>query len=444
MFDLKVLNSALSQLEEERGIPKEKIIEAIEQALAAAYKKDYGKKGQIIRSKFDPKSGRTEFTQAKIVVSEETVRMPDEEIKEGEEDTRQRFNPEHDIMIEDAKKIKRDAVLDDEIIFPLETKEGYGRIAAQTAKQVIIQKIREAEKVSIMGEYSGRKGEIVNGIVQRMERGNVFVDLGRVIGIIPFEEQIPGERYRQGGRVRAYVYEVEESPRGINVKLSRSHPDFLKKLFEIETPEIGNGVVEIRAVAREAGARSKIAVASKDSHIDPIGSCVGQRGVRVSTVMNELSGEKIDIIAWSEDPQKFVSDALSPAKINAIEINAAERLAKVKVSGDQFSLAIGKGGQNVRLAAKLTGYKIDIEGEGVEGESVAQSDGESVSLGENGQETENEAEKTVSDKEAAEKEIEAETHEVQRKETEDTEETTPEEIEAEIKEAEEPETGKSA
>lgn len=437
MFDLKVLNSALSQLEEERGIPKEKIIEAIEQALAAAYKKDYGKKGQIVRAKFDPKTGKTEFTQIKIVVSEETVRMPDEEIKEGEEDVKQRFNPEHDIMILDAKKIKRDAVLDDEIVFPLEAKDDYGRIAAQTAKQVIIQKIREAEKVSIMGEYSGRKGEIVNGIVQRIERGNVFVDLGRVIGIIPFEEQIPGERYRQGGRVRAYVYEVEESPRGINVKLSRSHPDFLKKLFEIEAPEIANGVVEVMAVAREAGARSKIAVSSKDSHVDPIGACVGQRGVRVSTVMNELSGEKIDIIAWSEDPQKFVSDALSPAKISEISINADERLAKVKVPSDQFSLAIGKGGQNVRLAAKLTGYKIDIEG--AQGE-VLEENREIPAPEESGEETEEEAEKIVSDKEASEKEIEAETHEAPRKETEDVEGTTPEEIESEIAGEEETKT----
>ncbi|MEK7081395.1 MAG: transcription termination factor NusA [Patescibacteria group bacterium] len=385
MFDLKVLNSALSQLEEERGIPKEKILEAIEQALAAAYKKDYGKKGQIIRAKFDHKTGKVEFTQIKIVVSEETVRMPDEEIKEGEDDTKQRFSPEHDIMILDAKKIKKDAVLDDEIVFPLEAKDDYGRIAAQTAKQVIIQKIREAEKVSILGEYSGRKGEIVNGIIQRMERGNVFVDLGRVVGIIPFEEQIPGERYHQGARIKAYVYEVEDGQRGINVKLSRSHPDLLKKLFEIEAPEIANGVVEIKAVAREAGARSKIAVASKDSHVDPIGSCVGQRGVRVSTVMNELSGEKIDIIGWSEDPQKFVTDALSPAKVSGVEINNEERLARVKVSADQFSLAIGRGGQNVRLAAKLTGYKIDIVG--IEGESIAQSDGENVSLVENSKET---------------------------------------------------------
>ncbi len=433
MFDLKVLNSALSQLEEERGIPKEKIIEAIEQALAAAYKKDYGKKGQIIRAKFDPKTGKTEFIQVKVVVSKETVRMPDEEIAEGEDDTRQRFNPEHDIMLEDAKKIKKDAVLDDEIIFPLEAKDGYGRIAAQTAKQVIIQKIREAEKVSILGEFSGRKGEVVSGIVQRVERGSVFVDLGRVVGIIPYEEQIPGERCRQGGRIKAYVYEVEESPRGINIKLSRSHPEFLKKLFEVEAPEVANGTVEIKAVAREAGGRSKIAVVSKDSHVDPIGACVGQRGVRVSTVMNELSGEKIDIIAWSEDQQRFVTDALSPAKITAVEISETERLAKVKVPSDQFSLAIGKGGQNVRLAAKLTGYKIDIEG--VEGES-ALSDGETVDMGENGEETEAGVEKAVMEKEAITEELEEETHKAPAAKTEDTENVTPEEVEEEISEEE--------
>jgi len=369
MFDLKVINSVLDQLEEERGIPREKILEAIEAALATAYKKEYGKKGQIVRTKFDLSSGATEFFQVKIVVDDTKVIMPPEdpetEVAERDpEDERIFFNPEHHIMIEDAKKIKKDAVLDDEIVFPLETKGDYGRIAAQTAKQVIIQKIREAEKVSVMSEYGRREGEIVTGTVQRLERGNIFVDMGRTTGILPFEEQIPGERYRQGERVRAYLYRVEETPRGIFLKLSRSHPKFLEELFKIEAPEIANKTVEIKAVAREAGSRTKIAVVSHDAHIDPVGSLVGQRGVRVSTVMSELGGEKIDIIEWSAEQKKFVEDALSPAKIISVTLNEAEHKAEVLVSEDQQSLAIGKGGQNVRLAAKLTGWKIDIQSGG--------------------------------------------------------------------------------
>jgi N utilization substance protein A len=264
-------------------------------------------------------------------------------------------------MISDARRIKKDVSLGDEMIFPLEFQEEYSRIAAQTAKQVIMQKIREAEKVSIMQQFGQREGEIVTGTIQRMERGNIFLDMGRAQAILPYEEQIPGERFGQGERVRAYLYKVEESGKGIFLRLSRSHPKFLEKLFEVEAPEIANGIVEIKSIAREAGSRTKIAVSSKDSHIDPVGSMVGQRGVRVSTVMSELGGEKIDIIEWSEDPKKYIEDALSPAKTLGVDINEAEKQATVKVSEDQQSLAIGKGGQNVRLAAKLTGWKIDIQ-----------------------------------------------------------------------------------
>jgi N utilization substance protein A len=367
MFDLKVIHSVLDQLEEERGIPKEKMLEAIGLALATAYKKEYGKKGQIVRAIFDSNTGKVEFYQVKIVVDESKVIMEDEEEPEidlknvAEEDIKVRYNPEHHILLADAKKIKRDAKIDDEIVFPLEEKGDYGRIAAQTAKQVIIQKIREAEKTSVMGEYGEKEGEIVSGTVQRFERGALFIDMGRAMGIIPYEEQIPGEHYKQGERIRAYLYAVEETPKGILLKLSRSHPKFLAKLFEVEAPEIAQKVVEVKAIAREAGSRSKIAVHSVDSHIDPIGSLVGQRGVRVSTVMSELHGEKIDIIEWSEDPGKFITEALSPAKILDIELIKEENRAIVKVAEDQQSLAIGKGGQNVRLAAKLTGWKIDIQ-----------------------------------------------------------------------------------
>ncbi len=384
MLDLKVLNSALMQLEEERKIPKEKIIEAIEQALAAAYKRDYGKKGQIVRAKFDLNSGKTDFYQVKIVVDDTTVRQveegEEEESEETTEDERARYNPEHHIMIEDARKIKRDAELEDEIVFPLEVKDDFGRIAAQTAKQVIIQRIREAEKFSILDEFEGKEGEIVSGIVQRIERGSVFIDLGRTTGILNMEEQIPGEHYRIGERLRAYLYSVEESPRGINIRLSRTHPKFIEALFKMEAPEISSGVVLIKAVAREAGSRSKIAVISTDPHIDPIGSCVGQRGVRVSTIINELGGEKIDIIEWSEDPKKFVSGALSPAKASSVKIDEMEHKATIEVAEDQLSLAIGKGGQNVRLAAKLTGWRIDIVGD--KGEEVVVTDGEKVEMSE--------------------------------------------------------------
>ena len=380
MLDLKVLKSALEQLEEERKIPKEKIIEAIEQALAAAYKRDYGKKGQIIRAKFDVDSGKTDFYQVKIAVDDTLVReIPeDEEFEETPEDERTRFNPEHHIMLNDARKIKKEVELEEEIIFPLEVKGDFGRIAAQTAKQVIIQRIREAEKFSILDEFEGKEGEIVSGIVQRIDRGNVFVDLGRTTGILAYEEQIPNEHYRRNERIRAYLYSVEESPRGINIRLSRTHPKFIEELFRMEAPEISNGVVLIKAIAREAGSRSKIAVSSTDSHVDPIGSCVGQRGVRVSTVINELGGEKIDIIEWSENPKKFVADALSPAKVESVKISEEEHKATIEVAEDQLSLAIGKGGQNVRLAAKLTGWRIDIIS--AKGEEVATTDGENVEM----------------------------------------------------------------
>ena len=366
MLDLKTFKSALEQLEEERKIPQAKILEAIEQAMAAAYKKDYGKKGQIIRAKFDLETGKTDFYQVKIVVDESIAILDhEEEIPEGDE--RVHFNSEHHILIKDAKKIKKGAAPHDEIIFPLEAKDDYGRIAAQTAKQVIVQKIREAERSSIIDEYGGKEGEIVSGIVQKVERGNVYVDFSRATGILPAEEQIPGEYWDRGRRIRAYLYSVEDTPRGINLRLSRTHPKFLERLFAIEAPEIENGVVEIKAVAREAGARSKIAVNSLDEHIDAVGSCVGQKGTRVNTVTAELSGEKIDIIPWSDNPKDFVSNALSPAKVIGIDIDEEEHKATVEVADDQLSLAIGKGGQNVRLAAKLTGWRIDIKGtEGAE------------------------------------------------------------------------------
>ncbi len=381
MLNLKTIKPALEQMEEERNIPQEKIIDAIEDSLTAAYKRDYGKKGQIIRCKLNMETGETEFSQVKIVVDETLVRMTDE--KTDENDERPKFNEDHHILISDAQKIKKNIELNEEIVFPLEVKEDFGRIAAQTAKQVIIQRIREAEKVSILEEYSEKEGEIVSGKVQKVERGNVYIDLGRTTAFLPYEEQIAGEYYRQGERIKAYLYLVEENNRGVNIKLSRSHPKFAAKLFALETPEIANGTVEIKSVAREAGSRTKMAVFSNDPGIDPVGSCVGQKGSRVNTVITELGGEKIDIIEWSESLVDFITQALSPAKIHKVTLDEDTNEAKVEVPEDQFSLAVGKGGKNVRLAAKLTDWKIDIvtpEGETADPEASADPEEDAGSI----------------------------------------------------------------
>jgi N utilization substance protein A len=344
----------------------------------------------------------------------EKAGLPEPEMDPNDE--RIFYNPEHHILIDDAKKIKKGAVLDDEIVFPLETKEDYGRIAAQTAKQIIMQKIREAEKTSVFNEYGEKEGQIVNGTVQRIERGNIFVDMGRATAILPYEEQLPGERYKQGERIRGYLYKVEDSNKGVFLKLSRSHPKFLEELFKIEAPEIATGAVEIKAIAREPGSRTKIAVFSNDAHIDPVGSMVGQRGVRVSTVMSELGGEKIDIIEWSADQKKFVEDALSPAKVMNVVIDDASKIARVEVLEDQQSLAIGKGGQNVRLAAKLTGWKIDIRSVG--GAELVKTDGDKIEIAETKLETVKETKKEKVEEESAEKPTEKKTKEKKKEEKE--------------------------
>ncbi len=375
MLDLKTIHSVLGEFEE-RGITREVMTEAIESAMATAYKREYGKRGQIVRAMLDMNSGTVSFEQVKTIVDDTMVRFPtpDEEIEdetaperphhhendETPEGELPRFDTEKHILIEDARRIKRDAELGGELVFPLEPQDDFGRIAAQTAKQVIIQKIREAEKVSVLDEFGSKKGEIVSGLVQRMERGAIFLDLGRATGIIPYEEQIPGERFRPGERIQAYLYSVDEGFRGVYLRLSRSHPRFLIKLFEMEVPELASGALEVKGVAREPGSRTKIAIASIDPHVDPVGSLVGQRGVRVSTVMAALGGERIDIIDWSEDPTAFIKESLSPATVVEVKLDEEGHRATVTVTEDQQSLAIGRGGQNVRLAAKLTGWNIDI------------------------------------------------------------------------------------
>ena len=384
LFDLKTLNSALEELQTERGISRDSVIDALATALAAAYRREYGKRGQIIRATFNPQSGDMEFRQAKIVVDKSLVRAVDEDENKTAEETsspetsqsddhRSRFNPEQHIMLEDARRIKRDAQLDEEISFPLEAREDFGRIAAQAAKQVIMQKVREAERASIIEEYGEREGQIVTGHVQRFERGNLFVDLGRATAILPYDEQIPGERYRQGERVRALLLRVDEGVRGTFIRLSRSHPRFLTKLFEAEVPEMASGIVEVKGIVREPGSRAKIAVHSTDEHVDPVGALVGQRGVRVAVVTSELGGEKIDVVEWSETAADYVKEALKPAQVLSIELTEDENRATVQVAEDQQSLAIGRGGQNVRLAARLTGWKIDIRSVG--GDQIAATDG---------------------------------------------------------------------
>jgi N utilization substance protein A len=432
MLDLKVINSVLGELEEDRGIPKESVIEAISTALATAYKKEYGRRGQVVRAKFDMETGVTEFFQVKFVVDDTRVWFPTEyeageehpEVDPNapidEEDERVRYDSEKHMLLEDAKRIKKDVQVDDEMIFPLEAQDDFGRIAAQTAKQVIIQKIREAEKISILGEFEGREGEIVTGSVQRVERGNIFLDLGRTQAIMPYDEQIPGERFRQGERVRAYLYSVEEGPRGVVIRVSRSHPRFLLKLFEQEAPELAAATIEIKAIAREPGSRSKIAVHALDDHVDPVGALVGQRGVRVSTVMSELGGEKIDIIEWSEEISHFIEDALSPAKVLDVTIEDEEQRAVVEVAEDQQSLAIGRGGQNVRLAAKLTGWRIDIHS--TQGESVAETDDDGVVVV-----TEQPSDDVQADTEVKEEVSESETEGKKESDTADSTEDVPKE-----------------
>src|SRR3989344_3042232 len=378
---------AIVQIAEEKGIEKEKVVETVAAALAAAYKKEYGKKGQNIRAMFDPQRGGVQFFLVKEVVDDTTREFSTETEKEQEaqeqggaqehvqaesvpeqgaegEERLQRFNPERDLTIEDARKTKKDAVIGDTMEFPLEAKSDFGRIAAQTAKQVIIQRIREAERDAMFAEYKEKEGQVVSGTVQRIEGRTVFVDLGKSVGVLFPSEQIREERYRIGQRFKVYVVKVESDPKGPGITLSRIHPDMVRKIFELEVPEIFAGTVEIKAIAREAGSRSKVAVFSDEEGVDPIGSCVGQKGTRVQAVIDELGGEKVDIIEWNDDVKKFISAALSPAKVVGVELDESQKTALVTVPDDQLSLAIGKRGQNVRLAVKLTGWKIDVVGAG--------------------------------------------------------------------------------
>lgn len=391
MIDIKQFVSAIKQIAEEKGIPQESVLETVEAALAAAYKRDYGKKGQIIKVTLNADTGTMDITQTHYVVEgvdEEgyiTGQLPEKVAQDridivdiqrqreagqaitgdheitAEGQLRVKFNPEKHILLEDARKKQKGVQVGDEVVVTLEPKSDFGRIAAQTAKQVVIQRLREAERGAVIAEFKGKEGSLISGTVQRREGPLVFIDLGKTNGLLPAAEQMPSDHYRIGQRLRFYIVKVEDSARGPVIVLSRSHPNLVRELFRMEVPEIDSGAVVIVGIAREAGSRTKIAVASGEDGVDPIGSLVGQRGVRVQTVINDLAGEKIDIIQHDADVSRYIANALSPAKILQVNLTDMEhKVALAEVADDQFSLAIGKGGQNVRLAAKLTGWKIDV------------------------------------------------------------------------------------
>ena len=375
-IDNKQLIVAIQELEKEKGIKKDYLLDSIESALLTAYKRNYNSQENV-----------------KVVVDRETGASHLYSVKEVVEHAE---NPILQISLEEARKIDKEAQIGSTVDVELVPKN-FGRIAAQTAKQVIIQKLREAEREIIYSEYSERKGEIVSGIIQKADQNIVVMDLGKVEGVMPAKEQIPTEKYHVNDKIKGYILDVEKGAKGVpQVIISRACPEFVKKLFEFEIPEIYEGVIEIKAVSRDAGSRSKVAVYSPNENIDPVGSCVGQKGVRIQNIINELNGEKIDVIEWNADLSIYISSALLPAQVMAVDIDEENRIAQVIVPDDQLSLAIGKSGQNARLAAKLTGWKIDIKSESQFRELIQQ------------QNTENE-EDTNSDSEENEKTEESET-----------------------------------
>lgn len=414
------ISQAIKQICDEKNISYESVLETIEAAMAAAYRKDFGTKNQNIKVEFDPEkydgvtAGIRVFDVKNVV---EDMELPDDYFKrfdesslakrqemirpfpvkpmappkpaEGEvpsgkatatltaasavpEEEEFKFNPKTMIMLRDARDIKPDAAVGEEIRVELSIPAAFGRMAAQTAKQVIMQKLREAERSVIFSDFKGREGELMNVTVQRREGRIVLIDLGRASGILLPEDQIETERYYPGTRLKALLREVTMTSKGPEIRLSRSSADLVGALFAQEIPEVANGIVQIKAIAREAGSRTKVAVTTNDDAIDPIGSCIGQRGTRIQSVIRELGGEKVDVVLWSEDTAEYVANALSPAKVTNVELKQEAHLALVTVMADQLSLAIGKGGQNVRLAAKLTGWKITIAEEG--GKALADSE----------------------------------------------------------------------
>lgn len=332
--------TALEEIEREKGIKKEILLEATETALISAYKRTFGIT-QNARVEIDDQTGDVRVFAEKTVVEDA-------------------FDDTFEISLEDARQVNPVYEIGD--IMEVEvTPATFGRIAAQTAKQVVVQRIREAERGIIYDQYSDRQGELMSAVIQRQERGCYYVELGRAEGIMPINETIPGERYEPGARMRVYVLEVRQTTKGAQIVVSRSHPGLVKRMFEMEVPEIAENTVIMKSIAREAGQRSKLAVYSADDNVDPVGACVGPKGSRIERIVAELGGERIDVIPWSSDPAEFIANALRPAKVIMTQVNVDEKTARVIVPDYQLSLAIGKEGQNARLAAKLTGYKIDIK-----------------------------------------------------------------------------------
>lgn len=378
-MDLKKFKLGIGQLAEEKGISKEKVLEIIETAMAAAYKKDFAEKSHKIIGELNEKTGKLKFFQVKTVVTPEMILTEEEIEQEIESEEKVRFNEDRHIYLKEAKKTYPKIKPEEDFKIALEHKDDFGRIAAQTAKQVVLQKLKEAERDIVLAEYSDKEGEVISGTVQRVGNREIFFDIGKVLGILSKDEQIPGEFYKIGQRFKLYVLRVEESPRGPQIYLSRAFPKFISKLFELEVPEIASGQVEIKSIAREPGSRTKVAVEAIDKDIDPIGSAIGQRGTRVLAVISELGGEKIDIIEYSDNAEEYIANALSPAKVT--EVKAAEKnIAMCIVPQDQLSLAIGKEGQNVRLAAQLTGWKIDVKSLDVPEDSKDESKQEDVDI----------------------------------------------------------------
>jgi transcription termination/antitermination protein NusA len=451
----KEVLQAIKAICEEKHISVESVLGTIEQALAAAYRKDFGNRLQNLKVEFDPENMGIKVFDVKEVVEDQEL---EEEGEEGEEDKKvqgskdkvqseekkeeknppkadkekeegvesedgkeeeveERFNPKTQIMITEAKEIKKDVKIGEELVQELEVPGEFGRMAAQTAKQVIIQRLREAEREVIYNEYKDKEGQIVNGTVQRIENNNVLVDIGQATAIMPPSEQVRTEHYTTGAQLRLFIKSVATTSRGPEVIVSRTSKELVRELFTMEVPEIADEVVEIKSVSREPGSRSKIAVYTTEDNVDPVGSCVGQRGTRVQFIINELGGEKIDIIEWDEDTVKFIKNALSPAKVASVEINEEAKEATALVNDDQFSLAIGKGGQNVRLASGLTGLKIDIkEANPGEGKADDKDKDESKEEGEKVQDTKDKVQNEEGEEKVKEKE------EKEKKESEKSEE----------------------
>ncbi len=383
------IEQAIRQICEEKGLAYESVIDTIQSALAAAYRKDFGDKYHNLEAEFDPETAAVKIFDVKTVVDDITPEELEEFRKQEAADNAARearralgdfsqapdtltadevpkFNPKTDVMLSDARILKMSVKLGDVMRTELPIPGEFGRMAAMTAKQVITQKLREAEREIIFNEFKGVEGTVIMGTVQRQEGRMILVDIGRTAGILKPEDQMSGDRYRSGDRIKVYVREVSLGPRGPQILLSRTHEALLRHLFEVEIPEIAEGTIEIKALAREAGARTKISVSSRDPQVDPIGACIGQRGTRIQTIIAELAGEKIDVIEWSDDPKEFIRHALAPAKALQVALIEDERVANILVATDQLSLAIGRGGQNVRLASRLSGWKINIQEEHVE------------------------------------------------------------------------------